>query len=124
MEFKIDTKPAYTVILPLAPAFDANLSAALAEKCRELAETGSANFLIDLANCTGADVSSPGILLQLHEQCYSRGQSLVLTGLNDNVLRSFRAQGLDEVLHVAPTTAEAVDMISMEILERDILGED
>jgi anti-anti-sigma factor len=124
MEFKIDTKPAYTLITPEAGTVDANLAAALTTKCRELMESGSANFIIDLKNCSRADVSSSPALAELHEQCYGEQHSLVFTGLQEPVLQFFREQELHETLHITPTLAEAVDIVSMEILERDLFGED
>ncbi len=123
MEFKIDTKPTYSIITPIDAHIDANMTAALSQKCDELAKSGSTNYIIDLQHCTVADNTAFDDLVQMHENCYNNSQSLVFTGLQDGVLQQLQAQELDMVLNVAPKMIEAVDIVSMEILERDLFGE-
>jgi anti-anti-sigma regulatory factor len=124
MEFKIDTKPNFTHITPADTTIDAALAEALAIKCNELTETGSKNFLIDLKNCTDADTKSLEEFVKLHEQCYEQEQSLVFTGVNTDVLGKMQEKEIDLVINVAPTEIEAIDIINMEILERDLFGEE
>lgn len=124
MEFKIDTKASYTHITPLYAHLNAIMAAALNEKCTELANTGSQNFLVSLGACQDAETAAFDELVSLHDQCYAEGQSLVFTGLTEQVLKAFKAADADEVLHIAPTEAEAIDIISMEILERDLFSEE
>lgn len=124
MEFKIDTKKNYTLITPVADVIDANLAVAISEKCRELAENGSNNYIIDLQHCTGADMASFGELLSLHEFCYSNGQSLVFVGVTEPVLQQMRPEEVHLALNIAPTLVEAADIVNMEILERDLFNEE
>ncbi|RYD59381.1 MAG: hypothetical protein EOP56_00520 [Sphingobacteriales bacterium] len=124
MEFKIDTKPSYSHITPVTNHLNANLTAALHQKCRELAESGSTNYIIDLHNCLDADNASFEDLAGLHEHCYTNEQSLVFTAVNDAVMKELKAAELDTVINIAPTTIEAIDIVSMEILERDLFKED
>lgn len=120
MEFKIDTKPVYTTIMPDAGLLDANLAAAINAKCRELSGNGSKHFIIDLSECRDADASAFPGLLELHEHCYTNGQSLVFTGISGVV----NDPELSQMLNITPTVAEAIDIISMEILERDLFNEE
>ena len=124
MEFKIDTKPTYLVITPVTNHFDANLADALRQKCTELTESGSHNFIIDLHNCLDADKASLAGIIALHEDCYNNAQSIVFTGLQDDVMNALKEEETNEVLNIAPKMAEAVDIISMEILERDLFNEE
>lgn len=123
MEFKIDTKPTYSVITPVNTAIDANMTAALSDKCQELAKRGSTNYIIDLQHCTEADNTSFDDLVQMHENCYNNSQSLVFTGVQGNVLKQLQDAELDTVLNIAPKMIEAIDIVSMEILERDLFDE-
>lgn len=123
MEFKIDTKPTYSVITPVNSTIDANLTAALSDKCQELANSGSTNYIIDLQHCTEADNTSFDDLVQMHENCYNNSQSLVFTGVHAGVLQQLQESELDTVLNIAPKMIEAIDIISMEILERDLFDE-
>ncbi len=125
MEFKIDTKSNYTIITPTETRLDAKLAEAIAGKCRELTESGSLNYIIDLKNCTESDESGFVLLAELHESLYNEGVSLVLINLVGKAAEQVKALGLHFTLNIAPTLIEAVDVISMEILERDLMaGED
>ncbi len=123
MEFKIDTKPTYLVITPVTNHIDANLAGALRQKCTE--EIGEVhNYIIDLHNCLDADKSSFDALIALHETCYENGRSLVFTGLQEDVMTAIKEEEADLVLNIAPKMVEAIDIISMEILERDLFNEE
>ncbi len=121
MDFKIDTKESYSIIIPTAPHIDANMTAALSQKCTELAQSGSNNYIIDLQNCTSADNTSFDDLVQMHENCYNNSQSLVFTGIANSIMQQMKDGEVDLSLNIAPKMIEAVDIVSMEILERDLM---
>ena len=124
MEFKIDTKPSYILITPVFNRLDGVLVSAMRQKSRELTENGRNNFIIDLHNCLDADASSFPQLAEMHEDHYSNEQSLVFTNIQPSVLQALKAEEMDTALNVAPTLIEATDIISMEVLERDLFGEE
>jgi anti-anti-sigma regulatory factor len=124
MEFKIDTKETYTIITPNTACLDANLTAALSQKCAELAKNGSINYIIDLQHCITADSTSFGDLLQMHEDCYNNSCSLVFTAAQDKVFQALKDKEIDLSLNIVPKMIEAIDIISMEILERDLFSEE
>jgi anti-anti-sigma regulatory factor len=124
MEFKIDTKPTYIVITPVSNHLDANLAAALRQKCNELTENGSYNYIIDLHNCLDADSKSFHFLTEFHEDCYSNNTSLVFTNIQDEVMSELRKDETHTAINIAPTMQEAIDIVSMEILERDLFDEE
>ena len=124
MEFKIDTKPSYTIITPVSERLSANLTDALRQKWEELTESGSENLAIDLQNCSDVEESAYEALVKMHEDWYSNGQSLVFTNLQPGLSKALKEQGLTDVVNIAPTMAEAADIISMEVLERDLFKEE
>ena len=124
MEFKFDTKPTYMVVTPVSAALDANLAVGLQQKMSELLGKGNNNYVVDLQHCVTTENANLDILAQIHDECYSNGNSLVYTGLQEDVLNALRDKELDESVNIAPTMQEAVDIISMEILERDLFGEE
>ncbi|RYE24264.1 MAG: STAS domain-containing protein [Sphingobacteriales bacterium] len=124
MEFKIDTNATFVQITPITNHADANLTDALSQKCKELTESGSDNFVIDLHNCLDADNKALEALANLHAQLYGNNQSLVFTSIQPEVLKALKNTEVDSVINIAPTQNEAVDIISMEILERDLFGEE
>ena len=124
MEFKIDTKEIYTVISPLTTALDDILAGELIQKCHELRQIGSNNLIIDLQAVSEIDQQAIARLVQLHEESYSAQNSMVITQTTDPVMQQFREHEADLLLNVAPRMIEAIDIVSMEVLERDLLSEE
>lgn len=124
MEFKIDTKSTYILITPVFNDLNAAFVSALRQKSRELSENGRNNFIIDLHNCLEADPKSFTGLVEMHEDCYSNEQSLVFTNIQPAVLQALKEEEMDTAINIAPTLIEAVDIVSMEVLERDLFGEE
>jgi anti-anti-sigma regulatory factor len=124
MEFKIDTRDTYVRIAPLGGHLNVNMAAMLEERAAQLADTGSPNFLIDLSACQTADEAAFEALATWHENSYSEGRSLVFTGLQDAVLDVAKEAQMDGAINISPTEIEAIDIISMEILERELFNEE
>jgi anti-anti-sigma factor len=123
MEFKIDTKPNYTVITPDSGDLSVNLAEVIRQKVEDATETGSHNFVIDLHHVANMDMPSGNVLLDMHDNLYNRGCSLVFTTLEDSVMQTMKQGQYHLSLNLTPTLKEAIDIISMEVLERDLLGE-
>lgn len=124
MEFKIDTKDTFTIIVPVNGTIDAKLTGEMKAKCAELAQNGTNNFIIDFTNCAEIDKKAIDDLVTLHEECYANEQSVVYTGVNRQVLAVLKENEADLLINLAPTMKEAIDIISMEILERDLFREE
>lgn len=124
MDFKIDTRDTFSVITPVADEISANLSDELHATIRKMRQSGSQNFIIDLQHCRNIDAEAIPGLLELHEESYSMGKSLVFTGVKGKVLAAIKETEADEHINIAPKMIEAIDIISMEILERDLFEEE
>ena len=124
MEFKIDTKSNFSIITPVTTTVNANLADILAEKCQEIRQSGSLHLIIDLHHCTALEADAISSLVSLHEESYSNDYSLVFTGITDKVMTILKEDETDLLINVAPKMQEAIDIVSMEILERDLLGEE
>ena len=124
MEFKIDTKDAFSIIVPLATTIDAKLADAIAAECRILRQNGSNCYIIDMQNLDTAPAEAIKKLVMLHEYIYSQGGSLVFTGITTAFNAILKETETSLLLNIAPTMIEATDIVSMEILERDLMGEE
>lgn len=124
MQFKIDTKSTYTVITSSQNNMDENMTDALAQKIQECTNKGSVNFVLDMSSCETADNKALDQLYQIHETCYEAQSSFVVTGMSLDILAMAKKADIVDELNIVPTMIEAVDIISMEILERDLLSED
>jgi len=123
MNFKIDTKENYSILTPEGYQFDAALAADLRQKWEMLTEKGHFNLIIDLVDCHQANEQELENWLSLHQDIYEKEQSLILTHLPGSLLSVLKQHELDESLNITPTLVEAIDMVNMEILERDLFNE-
>lgn len=124
MEFKIDTNDVYICLTPISTQLDEKLTDAITQKWTELEKEGHSNLIVDLQNCASASENMMDKLAEIHEQFYVKGQSLVFANLTTAVKTSLSEHEYYQSINVAPTLVEAVDIICMEILERDLLGEE
>ena len=84
---------------------------------------GQRNIILDLSQVKFADSSGLSRLLVGHRLCKNAEGSFILTGLNDAVTRLITISQLDNVLTVVPTTKEAIDLIFMEEIEKELKKE-
>ena len=124
MEFKIDTKDTFSTITPVTEEISAKMTDELGQQLEKMRQSGSCNFIIDLQHCTSIDETAIDQLLTLHEESYSQEQSLVFTGINERVMTVLKKSETDLLINIAPKMIEAIDIISMEILERDLFSEE
>jgi anti-anti-sigma regulatory factor len=124
MEFKIDTRDSYVRIAPIGEHLSVNMAAMMEERAAQLADSGPGNALIDLSACHTADEAAFEHLANWHEHAYSEGRSLVFTGLQQDVLDVAKEAQLDGAINIAPTEVEGIDIISMEIIERELFNEE
>lgn len=123
-DFKIDTRDTFSVISPVADVFTANLAEELRATIEKMRQSGSQNFIVDLGDCPDIAPDALPLLIALHEECYEISMSLVFTAVKGKALNTFKENETDLLLNVAPKMAEAIDIISMEILERDLFSEE
>jgi anti-anti-sigma regulatory factor len=124
MNFKIDTRDTFTVITPDTAEITVNLTGELQRRMEEMRQSGSQNFIIDLQHCTSVMTDAIEQMLAMHEESYSGDTSLVFTGVSANVMAALKEDDSHLSLNIAPKMIEAVDIISMEILERDLFNEE
>jgi anti-anti-sigma regulatory factor len=124
MEFKIDTKETFAIISPIVALLNEHNVQELAQKCNDVRQNGSANIIISLSQVPQMDASVPSILEELHHMSYNNEESLVFTEYTSDVLKVMKQSESDLILNLAPRMQEAIDIISMEILERDLWDEE
>lgn len=124
MDFKIDTRDTFSVITPVADEITVNLADELHLTIQKMRQSGSQNFIIDLQYCHNIQPEAIDGLIALHEESYSMGKSLVYTGVKGKTLAAIKQNETDLVINIAPKMIEAIDIISMEMLERDLFEEE
>ena len=84
---------------------------------------GSLSFIINLKKLADMETAAGNILMDIHDFIYDGDGSLVFAESPDNILQKLKKEQLHLSLNLCPTMAEAVDILSMELLERDLLKE-
>lgn len=124
MDFKIDTKDTFAVITPITDTISVNLTEELQATFEKMRQSGSNNFIIDLQECNSIDPDAIEKLVALHEACYALDNSIVYTAMKGSIINELKKSETDLLINIAPKMIEAIDIISMEILERDLFGEE
>lgn len=128
MKFKIDTNASYTRILPQPTPGSATMAEALTQKCQEVQNAGPQNLIVDFSGLPDAQMPDAEAffkaLIALHEVQYEKGNSLVFTSPGPLLLAQIKKAALHSILNITPTLIEAIDMVNMEILERDLFNEE
>jgi anti-anti-sigma regulatory factor len=123
MEFKIDTKEKILVVQPQITGLDANLSARFTKEVSELPGLEERNLILDMALVAKADEDGIKAILTVYHQQYDSGMSCALTGLNSTLTKAIKAAD-ETVYNLAPTMLEAIDLVMMEDLERELLQDE
>ncbi|SHL96143.1 STAS domain-containing protein [Chitinophaga sp. CF418] len=123
MEFKIDTKEKILVVQPQITTLDANLSARFTKEVSELPDLEGRNLILDMALVENADDTGLKAILTVYHQQYDTGMSCALTGLNSTLTNAIKAAD-ETVYNLAPTMLEAIDLVMMEDLERELMQDE
>lgn len=120
MKFKIDTKEKIVVFCPEVDSLDANMSDNLLTTITSLTELNGRNLILDLSFVKNIDTQGTDDILAVYQQMYDTNHSCAITGVNTTLTVILKEAG-GEMLNLAPTMAEAVDLVMMEELERELL---
>jgi anti-anti-sigma regulatory factor len=123
MEFKIDTKEKILVVQPQITGLDANLSARFTKEVSELPGLEGRNLILDMTLVENADDTGIKAILTVYHQQYDSGMSCALTGLNSTLTNSIK-EADETAYNLAPTMLEAIDLVMMEDLERELMQDE
>src|SRR5689334_11017552 len=110
MKFKIDTKEKIVVFCPEVTDLDANLSADFLATATALPELKGRNLILDLTLVEKFDTSGVEAILTVYQHMYDNQLSCAITGLNNTLTAALTTAG-DDMLNIAPTMAEAIDLV-------------
>lgn len=85
-----------------------------------LVNNGERNLVLDLSETRYCDSSGLSAVLVGNRLCKSAGGSFVLSGLKEPVSKLVHISQLESVLNIVPKLEEAVDLILMDEIERDV----
>ena len=124
MEVKTDTKEKFHVIRVETAELPANLAAELNRQLLELLKDTIKNVVVNLSTVKSMDEESAEIIVRLQQKFYEENASFVICELTREVEQFLDEKELLEIMNVTPTESEAFDIVQMEEIERELLGED
>lgn len=124
MQVKTDTKERFHAITVLEPALTATMTEDLGECLLPFLQNDVKNLVLILKDTASIDIAAAEKLVQIQQRFYENGASFVICELQKQVEDFLDQQELLEIMNVTPTESEAWDIVQMEEIERDLMGDE
>ena len=124
MKVKIDTKEVFHIITPEEHEFAANMTEELGKICLPMLNTKIKNIVLNLGVIERIDLQYAKDIITLQQQFYDNDCSFVICCLKKEIEKILDENDLLELMNVTPTESEAIEIVQMEEIERDILNEE
>ena len=124
MNFKIDTKERFTVITPEEMHLSVNMTDELNKLLLNYLQTGRPHVILKMDIVQVIDEEMAENLLKIQQQFYEQKKSFVICNLQKDVVQLLEQKGLLEFMNVTPSESEAWDIVQMEEIERETLGDE
>jgi anti-anti-sigma factor len=124
MEVKTDTKEKFHVIRVETPELSANMAAELNRRLIELLKDTIKNVVLNLGNVNTMQEEAAEMIVRTQQKFYEDGASFVICELKPEVESFLDEKELLEIMNVTPTESEAFDIVQMEEIERELLGDE
>jgi anti-anti-sigma regulatory factor len=124
MNVKTDTKEKFTVITPLESVLTVNMAEELDELLLTYLQKDIPHIVLNLQAVKETQTGAEEILAVLQHRFYEKLYSFVICGMQPAVEAKFDELELLEVLNYTPTESEAWDIVQMEEIERELLGDE
>ena len=120
MKSTIEKNERYTIFSLKEKNLTSHNSSDLKSEIAILVAEGYSSILLNLTELDFMDSSGLGALLNADRTTKENQGFLVIYGLNENNSNLIRIAKLDKVLLIAPTQKEAIDLLILGELERDL----
>lgn len=124
MEVKTSTKEKFHVITVESDHLSANMTEALVVQLNEYMGADVKNIVLNLEQIQRLDEESGEALVRCQQGFYEGSASFVVCALQPDVEAFLDERGLLELMNVTPTQSEAGDIVQMEEIERELLGDE
>ena len=124
MKVKTDTKEKFHVINVETTNLSANMAADLHKQLIEFLQSSNKNVVLKLPLVTSIDKEAAETLVKVQQKFYEDNASFVICELTHEVDTFLDKENLLELMNITPTESEAWDIIQMEEIERELLGDE
>jgi anti-sigma B factor antagonist len=123
MKFSVDKHDKYVIIKLNESKLNSLVSPMLKSELILFNTEGQRNIVLDLSNVKYVDSSGLSSLLVGHRLCKNADGVFILTGLNDAVNKLIILSQLETIITIVAKTEEAIDLIFMEEIEKELKKE-
>lgn len=123
MKFTVDKHEKYVLIKLNENKLNSLISLKLKSELILLNSEGQRNIILDFSNVKYSDSSGLSSLLVGHRLCKNTDGMFILTKINENVSKLINISQLDNILTIVGSVDEAIDLIFMEEIERELRRE-
>lgn len=121
MKFEVDSsRDKVVVIHTKVEKLDAIHAPELKSEIVLQSKSGQKNLILDLSESRYIDSSGLSAILVANRMCRDMNGTFVACGLQDAVKKLITISQLETVLKITPTLNEAVDLVYMEEVEREL----
>jgi anti-anti-sigma regulatory factor len=123
MNVKIDTKERFTVITPEEPHLPVNMTDELNQLLLGYLQKDIPHVILKMDNVITVDEPMAENIAKIQQQFYENNCSFVICGLQKDVVQLLEQKELLEFMNITPSESEAWDILQMEEIERELLGD-
>ncbi|MES2850586.1 MAG: STAS domain-containing protein [Bacteroidota bacterium] len=124
MNVKTETKEKFTVITPLEEELSVNMTEELSQLLLTHLQKDIPHVVLNMEQVKSLDEKSGELLATTQQKFYENNCSFVICCLQEKVEENLDKQELLEIMNVTPSESEAWDIVQMEEIERELLGDD
>ena len=123
MNVKIDTKEKFSVITPVLPEIPANLTEELENLLTSFLKKEVPHLVLNLKEVSELSPETAQKIAGIQQQFYENNASFVICEIRESVEEQLEKLELLEFMNVTPTESEAWDIVQMEEVERELMGD-
>jgi anti-anti-sigma regulatory factor len=124
MNVKIDTKERFTVIRPEEAHLSVNMTGDLNQLLLAYLQKDTPHVILKMDAVQSVDDQMGENLAQVQSKFYENNCSFVICNLQKDVVQLLEEKELLELMNTTPSESEAWDILQMEEIERELLGDD
>lgn len=123
MNVKIDTKEKFSVITPVEPEIAANMTEALQQILQSFLKKDIPHLVLNMREVNILDAEAAAMIASEQQNFYENNASFVVCELKEEAENLLDKLELLEFMNTTPTESEAWDIVQMEEIERELLGD-
>jgi anti-sigma B factor antagonist len=124
MKFELDKHEKYAIVKPLdVEELNSETAPKLKSELLLIHTEDIYNIILDLSNVHTIDESGATALLSANRLCRNYQGTFVLTGVHTEIQKLLGLSSTENYFNIVPTITEAIDLVFMEEIERDLRKE-